>query len=178
MRLAILTTASARGPRFRVDAEIVRDIALAVERLVVRPAWRTQRVSARSRFSFPAAGQLRPEDLEGRKGPRPLSPRHLHVPLSLGSVPGVQTFNAPNGDFSCVRRARSNTPLQALTSLNEPLFLECARALALKTVWSGGTDNRQRLDLRLPPLPSRANRTRRSDRALDALRERAKALRG
>jgi hypothetical protein len=59
--------------------------------------------------------------------------------------PALQTFDAPNGDFSCVRRARSNTPLQALTSLNEPLFLECARALALNTVWKGGADSQQRL---------------------------------
>ena len=44
--------------------------------------------------------------------------------------PMLQTFDAPNGDFSCVRRAASNTPLQALTLLNEPVFLECARALA------------------------------------------------
>ena len=48
--------------------------------------------------------------------------------------PVLQTFDAPNGDFSCVRRSRSNTPLQALTLLNEPLFLECARALALTTL--------------------------------------------
>ena len=46
--------------------------------------------------------------------------------------PVLQTFDAPNGDFACVRRARSNTPLQALTTLNEPIFVECARALALR----------------------------------------------
>ena len=67
--------------------------------------------------------------------------------------PALQTFDAPNGDFSCVRRARSNTPLQALTSLNEPLFLECARALALSTVWQGGSRQPATTDLRLPPLP-------------------------
>ena len=50
----------------------------------------------------------------------------------------LQTFDAPNGDFSCVRRPRSNTPLQALTLLNEPIFLECARALALRTLKRGG----------------------------------------
>ena len=48
--------------------------------------------------------------------------------------PMLQTFDAPNGDTSCVRRARSNTPLQALTTLNEPLFLEAARALASTNV--------------------------------------------
>jgi hypothetical protein len=57
----------------------------------------------------------------------------------------LQAFDAPNGDFACVRRSRSNTPLQALTTLNEPIFLECARALALRTVRDGGLNDAQRL---------------------------------
>ena len=57
--------------------------------------------------------------------------------------PMLQTFDAPNGDFACVRRARSNTPLQALTTLNEPVFLECARALALRR-WSKAAKRRRR----------------------------------
>jgi hypothetical protein len=59
--------------------------------------------------------------------------------------PALQTFDAPNGDFSCVRRARSNTPLQALTTLNEPVFLDCARALALKTLNEGGATDAERM---------------------------------
>ncbi len=50
----------------------------------------------------------------------------------------LETFDAPNGDMSCVRRVRSNTPLQALTTLNEPIFLEAARALAAHTLADGG----------------------------------------
>ena len=46
--------------------------------------------------------------------------------------PVLQVFDAPNGDSSCVRRLRSNTPLQALTALNETIFVECAQALARK----------------------------------------------
>ena len=59
--------------------------------------------------------------------------------------PALQTFDAPNGDFACVRRSRSNTPMQALVTLNEPEFLECARALALKTVREGGKADTERL---------------------------------
>jgi hypothetical protein len=57
----------------------------------------------------------------------------------------LQTFDAPNGDFSCVRRVRSNTPLQALVTLNETLFLESARSLALKTLQNGGFTDEQRV---------------------------------
>jgi hypothetical protein len=57
----------------------------------------------------------------------------------------LQAFDAPNGDVSCVRRPRSNTPLQALTTLNEPIFLECARALGRLTAVEGGSDDAERL---------------------------------
>jgi len=73
--------------------------------------------------------------------------------------PMLQTFDAPNGDVSCVRRARSNTPLQALTTLNEPLFLEASRALVLRAVKEGGATDAQRVGyafrrcLSRPPTP-------------------------
>src|SRR5690606_27042885 len=60
--------------------------------------------------------------------------------------PALGVFDSPNGDVSCVRRSRSNTPLQALTTLNEPLFLECAQALAASAVEEGGEADSQRLD--------------------------------
>src|SRR5262249_50648456 len=54
--------------------------------------------------------------------------------------PMLQTFDAPTGDVSCVRRPRSNTPLQALVTLNAPLFMEAARALARKALVEKQTD--------------------------------------
>ena len=63
--------------------------------------------------------------------------------------PMLQAFDAPNGDSSCVRRVRSNTPLQALTTLNEPLFIEAARALALRAVTEGGTTDAGPPEVRL-----------------------------
>jgi len=59
--------------------------------------------------------------------------------------PMLQTFDAPNGDFSCVKRSRSNTPLQALTTLNEPIFMDCARALAARALREGGKSDAERL---------------------------------
>jgi hypothetical protein len=59
--------------------------------------------------------------------------------------PALQTFDAPNGDFACVRRPRSNTPLQALMTLNEPVSMDCARALAIRTLKEGGASDAERL---------------------------------
>ena len=60
--------------------------------------------------------------------------------------PALGTFDAPNGDLSCARRLRSNTPLAALTGLNEPVFVEAARGLALRTLREGGADDAGRID--------------------------------
>jgi hypothetical protein len=59
--------------------------------------------------------------------------------------PAFQNFDAPNGEIACARRSRSNTPLQALTTLNEPLFLESARALATRIVAHGGASDIERI---------------------------------
>jgi hypothetical protein len=71
----------------------------------------------------------------------------------------LQVFDAPNGDSSCVRRMRSNTPLQALASLNETVFVECAQALARKILDEGGDSDAARVKyafrrtLARPPSP-------------------------
>jgi hypothetical protein len=57
----------------------------------------------------------------------------------------LQAFDTPNGDSACVRRGRSDTPLQALTSLNEPVFVDCARALARRTLAEGGANDSARV---------------------------------
>jgi hypothetical protein len=60
--------------------------------------------------------------------------------------PVLTTFDAPNADFSCARRVRSNTPLAALVSLNEPVFVESARAMALRVLSEGGPTDADRVD--------------------------------
>src|SRR5262249_7201777 len=54
--------------------------------------------------------------------------------------PMLQTFDVPNADTSCVRRVRSNTPLQALVTLNEPMSMEAAQALARRMLEASEAD--------------------------------------
>ena len=110
------------------------------QRPAEREGRRPERVSAGAGVPVPAAGELWAEDLERGAGPDRY--RRALYTFRFRSVPYpmLQTFDAPNGDISCVRRARSNTPLQALTTLNEPLFVESARALALRRLKEGGAD--------------------------------------
>ncbi len=135
----------ARGPRFRVDAEIVRDIGLATSGLL-NPA-----IGGESVFPPAPAFLFQPPSSYGPKtwveATGPDRYRRALYTFRFRSVPYpmLQAFDSPNGDFSCVRRARSNTPLQALTLLNEPVSLECARALALRTLKDGGATDHDRL---------------------------------
>jgi len=135
----------ARGPRFRVDGEVVRDIQLLASGLL------NPRVGGPSVFppapSFlflpPASYGPKPwkESLGDDRYRRALYTfRYRSVPY-----PMLEVFDSPNGDTSCVRRARSNTPLQALTLLNEPMALESARALAEQALLRGGSTDQQRL---------------------------------
>ena len=68
----------------------------------------------------------------------------------------LTNFDTPNADFACVKRTRSNTPLQALTTLNEVVFLECARSMAMLTLTEGGTDDEARLSFTFRRCVSRS----------------------
>jgi hypothetical protein len=60
--------------------------------------------------------------------------------------PAMIAFDAPTGDTSCTRRPRSNSPLAALTSMNEPVFVEASQALALRILREAGPDDDARLN--------------------------------
>src|SRR5262249_40612089 len=128
----------ARGSRFRVEGEIVRDIALASSgllndkvggRSVMPPAPAYLFQPPASYAPFPWVDETGAEKY--RRGLYTFRRRSTPYPM-------LQTFDVPNADFSCVRRQRSNSPLQALTSLNEPIFVECAQSLAQKVLRNGG----------------------------------------
>jgi hypothetical protein len=136
----------ARGARLRVDGEIVRDIALAASGLLnLKLGGRSVYPPSPSFLYLPPVSYgtkaWKEEKGEDRYRRALYTFRFRSVPY-----PVLQVFDTPGGDVSCVRRAKSNTPLQALTTLNEPLFLEAARALALKTLQEGGATDAQRIE--------------------------------
>ena len=137
----------ARGPRVRVDAEVIRDIALAASGLLNLKLGGPPVYPPAPEFLFVPPASYGPKVWKEEHGPDRY--RRALYTFRFRSVPhpALQAFDAPNGELACVRRVRSNTPLQALVTLNEPLFLEAARALALKTLREGGATDAQRLML-------------------------------
>lgn len=120
-----------RQNRIRLDAEILRDSALAVSGLL-KPT-----------IGGPSFRPPLPEDVfdVGRSSNWQASPgdeiyrRSLYI-ITLRSVlyPTLTTFDAPDAADACVRRERSNTPLQALTMMNDGVFVEAAQSLALRAL--------------------------------------------
>ncbi|HEY2573439.1 MAG TPA: DUF1553 domain-containing protein, partial [Verrucomicrobiaceae bacterium] len=135
-----------RGPRFRMDAEMIRDYALA------------------------ASGTLSPK--MGGPPAKPYQPEHVWDQVGIGNTrnyvqdtgenlyrrtvydfwkrmappPNMDIFNAPAREATCVRRDRTNTPLQALVTMNDPQFVEAARNLAQHALQQTGDDSSKTID--------------------------------
>lgn len=120
----------ARGPRLRVPAEMVRDIALAASGLLSRQVGGPPVYPPAPDFLFQPPASYGPKTWSTSEGADRY--RRALYTFRFRSVPYpvLEAFDAPNADVSCIRRSNSNTPLQALVTLNEPMFLECARELA------------------------------------------------
>ena len=135
-----------RGPRFRVEGEIVRDIALAASGLLNPRVGGPSVYPPSPEFLYLPPVSYGPKIWKEEAGPERYRRGMYTFAYRSVPYPALQNFDIPNGDTACVRRSRSNTPLQALTTLNEPLFLEAARALAQKTLHEGGASDNQRLE--------------------------------
>jgi len=135
----------ARGPRYRVDAEVVRDIALSASGLLTDKIGGPSVYPPAPALLFLPPASYGPKTWNVEHGPDRY--RRALYTFRFRSVPYpvLQAFDAPNGEMACVRRARSNTPLQALTTLNEPLFVESAQALAARALNEGGSSDRDRV---------------------------------
>jgi hypothetical protein len=133
----------ARGPRFRMDAEVARDAVLTAAGLL--------NLKMHGPSFFPPVPESMfttsfiPVDFWDT-APAPERYRRSLYVFRRRSMPDpvLSSFDAPNGDFACPRRARSNTPLAALTALNEPVFVDASRAMALRVLREAGADDRER----------------------------------
>jgi mono/diheme cytochrome c family protein len=153
----------ARGPRFRVDAETIRDVALSAAGVL------SDRIGGPSVFPPQPPGI---SELSYGATPWPTSKgpdrfrRGLYTYLKRTSLyPGLTTFDAPTTETTCPMRVRSDTPLQALQVLNDSVFIEAAQALARRIVKEAPPENRIDLAFCLcmsrPPTETEASAVRR-----------------
>ena len=134
----------ARQSRFRLDAEFVRDNALAISGLlspkIGGPSVKPYQPEGYWDFlNFPKR-QYVPDQGEDqyRRGLYTYWQRTLFHP-------SLQAFDAPSREESCPERARSNTPLQALVLLNDPTYVEAARVFAARVLQQGGKTDAERI---------------------------------
>ena len=118
----------ARGPRFRVEAEMVHDIALSLGGLL------SPKMGGPSVFPYQPEGiwdvPFSSEKWVMSKGEDHYR-RAIYTFIRRNSpYPTLVVFDAPSREYCTVRRVRTNTPLQALTTLNDPFFFDAARAMA------------------------------------------------
>ncbi len=126
----------ARGPRFRVDSETVRDIHLEASGLLDR------NVGGPSVFPYQVEGIWNRPYSDERWLMSDAPDRHRRGIYTFvrrtSPYPSLVTFDAPSREVCTARRVRTNTPLQALTTLNDPAFFEAAQHLAKRMMTEAG----------------------------------------
>lgn len=137
-----------RGPRYRLDAEEIRDSALAVSGLLVQkiggPSVKPyQPPGVWSAVAMPESNTKLYKQDTGEN----LYRRSMYTFWKRAAPPpSLEILNAPTRETCTVRRELTDTPLQALVTLNDPQFVEAARALAQRTIKEGGNTFDSRLD--------------------------------
>jgi hypothetical protein len=137
-----------RGPRFRMDAEMLRDYALAASGLLVHKLGGPSVKPYQPDGVWEAVAMIgsNTRDYRRDKG-ESLYRRSLYTFWKRAAPPAsMEIFNAPNRETCAVRRERTNTPLQALVTLNDVQFVEAARVLAEKALKEGGATADEKLD--------------------------------
>ena len=135
----------ARGPRFRLDAEAIRDTYLAASGLLNLEIGGPAVHPPAPAFLFLPPSSFGAKSWEEDKDAQRYRRALYTFRFRTATYPMLQTFDAPTGEFACARRTLSNTPLQALTLLNEPMSLECAKGLARATLSAGGSTDADRI---------------------------------
>eukprot|EP00456_Euglypha_rotunda_P023298 TRINITY_DN193_c2_g2_i2.p1 TRINITY_DN193_c2_g2~~TRINITY_DN193_c2_g2_i2.p1 ORF type:complete len:376 (+),score=90.06 TRINITY_DN193_c2_g2_i2:586-1713(+) len=140
----------ARGPRFRLSAEVLRDQAMMISGLLSPKMYGPPVKPSQPAIGLSAAfgSGIDWQTSEGEDKYR----RGLYTTWRRSNpYPSMATFDAPNREVCTVRRGRTNTPLQALVTLNDPVYIEAAQALARRIVKSdaASTADRVRYGFRL-----------------------------
>ena len=152
----------ARGPRFRLDAEVVRDSALYVSNLLI------EKVGGPSVKPYQPTNIWEPVAFVGsntsaysRGNGEALYRRSMYTFWKRSAPPAMlEVYNAPNRETCTVRRERTNTALQALAVLNDEQYIEAARQLATLVLKNGGATFESRIEYlsnRVLARPFRAN---------------------
>jgi len=131
------------GPRVRLSAEVIRDQALAAAGLLSRkkggPSVHPPQPNVGLSAAFGGGIDWKTSDGEDRYR------RALYTAWRRSNpYPSMATFDAPNREVCTIRRPRTNTPLQALVTLNDPVYVEAAQALARRMVREGGSTSPER----------------------------------
>jgi hypothetical protein len=138
----------ARGPRFRLPAEMVRDNALAVSGLLV------EKLGGPGVFPYQPKGlweEIAFGDVYSAQTYPPSHGKDLYRRSMYtfwkrtSPPPALITFDAPDREKCAARRTVTNTPLQALVLMNDPTYVEASRALAEKMIREGGSDPARRI---------------------------------
>lgn len=134
----------ARQNRLRVEAEVVRDLSLGVAGLLTREIGGPSVMPPQPEGVYAFTQDPKPWKTETganryRRGLYTFFWRSLPYPM-------LTVFDAPNGNVSCTRRIRSNTPLQALTLANDAAFVECAEALGRRVLAEGPSGDEARAE--------------------------------
>src|SRR5262249_35659952 len=126
-----------RGPRVRLSAEEVRDQALFVSGLLSQKMYGPPVQPPKPNFGLTAAfggtTDWQPSAGEDKYRPGPYVRIRRNAPY-----PSMTTFDAPERTYCNIRRIRTNTPLQALVTLNDPVYIEAAQALARRMAAASG----------------------------------------
>ena len=136
------------GPRFRMDAEMLRDIALQSSGLLVDriggPSVKPyQPANVWEQVSYPTSDTLIYVQDHGQA----LYRRSMYTYWKrMASPPSMDAFDAPVRDAVCTRRQRTDTPLQALVTMNDVQWIEAARALAERVIHEAGPKPEDRID--------------------------------
>ena len=159
----------ARGPRFRLSAEMIRDQALAASGLLV------EKVGGPPVKPYQPAGLW--QELQGGEGYKEDTGEGLYR-RSLYSYwrrtvapPNMITFDSPTRETCVIRENRTNTPLQALDLMNDVAYVEAARKLAERMIGEGGTDAGSRIDRGFLLVAGRHAKASETNAVMSALRK-------